>query len=261
MHMFIKEQIMNGVKMNFARIVPTKALINEMRNDTINDLKYILEEENYRVVTAASDISLEEEHNFILIMTPERLLYFLISNPDFRLDYLFIDEAHKIGGRNSRGPFYYKVVDLLSRKEQPPHFIFASPNIPNPDEYLKLVTEAEKGVENAITSSYAPVTQFKFIINCEEQTISIYNDHTKNPVFVCKIKRSGTELMSYMLLMDQYDPEHKQRTLAYVNSKNSAIENARLFADRRNPLNDPELKRLASDIKREVHGDFFVRYS
>lgn len=25
---------MNGVKMNFARIVPTKALINEMRNDT-----------------------------------------------------------------------------------------------------------------------------------------------------------------------------------------------------------------------------------
>ena len=76
MHMFIKEQIMNGVKMNFARIVPTKALINEMRNDTINDLKNILEEQNYRVVTAASDISLEEEHNFILIMTPERLLYF-----------------------------------------------------------------------------------------------------------------------------------------------------------------------------------------
>ena len=48
---------MNGVKMNFARIVPTKALINEMRNDTINDLKNILEEQNYRVVTAASDIS------------------------------------------------------------------------------------------------------------------------------------------------------------------------------------------------------------
>lgn len=136
MHMFIKEQIMNGVKMNFARIVPTKALINEMRNDTINDLKNILEEQNYRVVTAASDISLEEEHNFILIMTPERLLYFLISNPDFQLDYLFIDEAHKIGGRNSRGPFYYKVVDLLSRKKQVPHFIFASPNIPNPEEYL-----------------------------------------------------------------------------------------------------------------------------
>ena len=42
------------------------------------------------------------------------------------------------------------------------------------------------------------------------------------------------------------------------NSKNSAIENARLFADRRAPLNDPELKRLASDIKREVHGDYFL---
>lgn len=258
MHMFIKEQIMNGVKMNFARIVPTKALINEMRTDTINDLKNILEEQNYRVVTAASDISLEENHNLILIMTPERLLYFLISNPDFQLDYLFIDEAHKIGGRNSRGPFYYKVVDLLARKNPMPHFIFASPNIPNPDEYLKLVTEAEKGVENAITSSYAPVTQFKFIINCEDQTISIYNDHTKSPVFVCKIKAADTNLMNYMLLMEHYDPEHKQRTLAYMNSKANAIENARKFAKKRKNLNDPELKRLANDIKREVHGDYFL---
>ena len=110
MHMFIKEQIMNGVKMNFARIVPTKALINEMRTDTINDLKNILEEQNYRVVTAASDISLEGKPQFILIMTPERLLYFLISNPDFQLDYLFIDEAHKIGGRNSRGLFTTRLL-------------------------------------------------------------------------------------------------------------------------------------------------------
>lgn len=258
MHMFIKEHIINGAKMNFARIVPTKALINEMRTDTINDLKNILEEKNYCVVTAASDISLEEDHNFILIMTPERLLYFLISNPDFKLDYLFIDEAHKISGRNSRGPFYYKVVDLLSRKNPMPHFVFASPNIPNPEEYLKLVTEAEKGTENAVTSSYSPVTQFKFIINCEDQTISIYNDHTKSPVFVCKIKVADTSLMTYMLLMEQYDEDHIQRTLAYVNSKTSAIENARNFAQHRKNLNDPELKKLSNDIKREVHGDYFL---
>ena len=142
MHMFIQEQIFNGAKLNFARIVPTKALINEVRTDTINDLKDILEDKNYRVVTAASDISLEENHNFILVMTPERLLYLLISKPDFIIDYLFVDEAHKISGRNSRGPFYYKVVDMLSIQTPMPHFIFASPNIPNPEVYLKLVTEA-----------------------------------------------------------------------------------------------------------------------
>lgn len=71
---------------------------------------------NYRVVTAASDIALEENHNFIFVLTPERLLYLLISNPSLEVDYLFVDEAHKLSGKNSRGPFYYKVVDMLLQK-------------------------------------------------------------------------------------------------------------------------------------------------
>ena len=113
MEMFIKDQVMKGAKLNFARIVPTKALINEVRKDTIDGLDRLLEEMNYSVVTAASDYSLEEDHNFILVMTPERLLYLLISKPEFKLDYIFIDEAHKLSGKNSRAPFYYKVVDML----------------------------------------------------------------------------------------------------------------------------------------------------
>lgn len=258
MHMFIQEQILKGEKLNFCRIVPTKALINEVRNDTIEDLKDILAEKDYCVVTSAGDITLEEKHNFILIMTPERLLYLLISKPDFTIDYLFIDEAHKISGRNSRGPFYYKVVDMLARRKPKPHFIFASPNIPNPEVYLKLVTEAEKGAENAATSSFAPVTQFKFIINCEGQTVSIYNDHTKTPIFVCKITKPQTTVMDYILIMDRHDIDHKQKTLVYFSGKTAAIDNARAFAKSRRSFNDPDLKKLASDIKQEVHGDYFL---
>jgi hypothetical protein len=113
MEVFIKDKIQKGEKFNFARIVPTKALINEVREDTVKGLDKLLEEMNYSVVTAASDYSLEEDHNFILVMTPERLLYLLISKPEFKIDYIFIDEAHKMTGRNSRGPFYYKTVDIL----------------------------------------------------------------------------------------------------------------------------------------------------
>ena len=82
MEVFIKNKIQNGEKFNFARIVPTKALINEVREDTVKGLDKLLEDMNYSVVTAASDYSLEEDHNFILVMTPERLLYLLISKPD-----------------------------------------------------------------------------------------------------------------------------------------------------------------------------------
>ena len=96
-------------------------------------------------MTAASDILLEKTHNFIFVMTPKRLLYLLISKPSFNLDYLFIDEAHKLLGKNSRAPFYYKVVDMLLQRTKKPHFIFASPNIPNPRVYLRMMTEAETG--------------------------------------------------------------------------------------------------------------------
>ena len=94
MRMFIKDEIvLQGMSKNYALIVPTKALINEVRSSIINDLGDNLESRNYRVVSAASDIALEEEHNYIFVLTPERLLYLLISKPEIQIDYLFLDEA------------------------------------------------------------------------------------------------------------------------------------------------------------------------
>ena len=51
MRMYIKDQIQHGVQMNFALIVPTKALINEIYKQIIDeDLKSLLSEHNYKVV-------------------------------------------------------------------------------------------------------------------------------------------------------------------------------------------------------------------
>lgn len=58
MRMFIKDEVvLQGAKKNYALIVPTKALINEVRRSVINDLGDNLDKCNYRVVTAASDIA------------------------------------------------------------------------------------------------------------------------------------------------------------------------------------------------------------
>lgn len=161
MRMFIKDEIvLQGAKKNYALIVQTKALINEVRSSIINDLGSDLEQHNYHVVSAASDVALEKKHNFIFVLTPERLLYLLISRPNIDIDYLFLDEAHKLSGKNSRGPFYYKVVDMLLKRQKKPHFIFASPNIPNPQVYLRLMNDViENGDENKLASTYSPVIQ------------------------------------------------------------------------------------------------------
>lgn len=269
MRMFIKEQILAGKKKNFALIVPTKALINEVRSEIIQkDLQDLLDGNQYHVVSSANDMALEThpDHNFILVLTPERLLYLLNDKADFVLDYLFIDEAHKMTGRNSRAPFYYSVVDELSRREIKPRFIFASPNIPNPQEYLSLLASGEYDKQNAIASSFSPVVQFKFLVNLKTKQIYIYNDHLKTPEYICSINANPDDgVIPLMGLFYKNSGERPSRMIAYFSSKDKAINAALAFARIRKRIDgsiqrpiDPELTELARDVRNQVHKDYFL---
>ena len=265
MRMFIKDEVLHGAKKNYALIVPTKALINEVRNKVIQDLSDNLDKCNYRVVVAASDIALEEKHNFIFVLTPERLLYLLISNPNIELDYLFIDEAHKLSGKNSRGPFYYKVVDMLLKREKKPHFIFASPNIPNPQVYLRLMNDViENGDENKLATTYSPVIQVKFLLDLQNDRIDVYNEKLNRKIPVAKFKKSGVTLNNVLLLFEgknlRLPPEKRSQTIVYYNGRTKAIAAARDYADSRGVTykNDPQLDALSRDISQEVHGDYYL---
>ena len=265
MRMFIKDEVLHGMKKNYALIVPTKALINEVRNKVIQDLSDNLDKYNYRVVIAASDIALEEKHNFIFVLTPERLLYLLISNPDIDLDYLFIDEAHKLSGKNSRGPFYYKVVDMLLKREKRPHFIFASPNVPNPQVYLRLMNDIiEAGDENKLATTYSPVIQVKFLLDLQNSRIDIYNEKLNRKIPVATINGSSATLNDVLLLFEgknlRLPPEKRSQTIVYYNGRAKAIAAARNYADSDGVVdkNDPLLDALSRDISQEVHGDYYL---
>lgn len=114
---YIKEQIGKGITKNFAILVPTKALINEVRSSMFDSLQNELKDKNYRIVSAIGEIYLQQPHNFIFIMTPERMHHLLIEHCDLQIDFVFIDEAHKIserGGRSSYKQHYPALVrDLV----------------------------------------------------------------------------------------------------------------------------------------------------
>ena len=264
MRMHIKDQIQHGAKMNYALIVPTKALINEIYKQIIDeDLKGLLAEHNYKVVTSAGDIALEGKHNFILVLTPERLLYLLISKPDLQIDYLFIDEAHKMSGKNSRGPFYYKTVDMLLKRERPPHFIFASPNIPNPEVYLKLLSDIEcSNNDNRLHSTFSPVAQIKFSIDLNKHSVSVYNDHTGEMDYLAEINDHNATLASFLWMFEKINRdlpfERKQQTIVYCNGKSKAVDNALAFAKPLSELQDADLNALSRDITNEIHGDYYL---
>jgi hypothetical protein len=243
MRMFIKNEVIHGAQKNYALIVPTKALINEVRDKVIDDLGEngnperinYLNRCNYSVVTAASDIALEEDHNFIFVLTPERLLYLLISEPKIQIDYLFVDEAHKLSGKNSRAPFYYKVVDMLLKREHKPRFIFASPNIPNPQVYLRMMTDIEAGDDSKLAITYSPVVQIKFLVDLKNKEIQVYNEHNGKTNSCCEYPRPGKEekanLTDILLKFESMNEglagrKKRKQTIVYFNGRNKAIDAA-----------------------------------
>ena len=242
MRMFIKEHIQSGDVFNYVILVPTKALINEVSSKITIDLKELLAEHDYKIVTSAGALALKEKHNFIFVLTPERFLYMMIDHSDINIDYLFVDEAHKISSKDDRSTFYYKVVDMACRREVKPHVIFASPNIPNPSVYLKLVPDAEFIETSTFASSYAPVSQVKFYID--------YN-HTKQFSYVGNIPQNNVIDLIKSVGRDG-------QNLVYCSSTNQAITLALEYAKKCDDVDVKELRTISKDIKNEVHGDYYL---
>ena len=253
MRIFIKEQIIKGIQSNFAIVVPTKALINEVSSRIITDLKELLSEKNYRVVTAGGAISLQQEHNFVLVLTPERLLYLLLERPNFKIDYLFIDEAHKISSKDSRSPFYYKIVDLLTQRKNKPHFVFSSPNIPNPDVYLNLTNASSTDISEKMTTSYSPVSQMKYIIDLVGKEVKIHNDYNKKFISVAKLKENVT--LTQMIKT----AGKSSQNIVYCSATSKAIEYALDYAKSLKTQEDnAELISLSREIKGQIHTDYYL---
>lgn len=241
MRMFIKQQIVSGERKNFAIIVPTKALINEIRfKITKTDLGDMLSEYRYHLVTAAGDAVLtnwrEKKQNYIFVLTPERLLYLLIHEPDITLDYLFVDEAHKITGKDKRSPYYYQAIQILSERVNKPHFIFASPNVPNPEVFLDTIPEKDgEANESTLATAYSPVSQPKFIVNLMNKEVSVYNEHKEENIPITTIALPDVDLIDVLL---RFEKDETGKEVLFLPDKHKAHDNQFPAVHIRKP--DPE---------------------
>lgn len=255
MRVFIKQQITLGSTHNFAIIVPTKALINEIKNKILNDLgKNLMQETNYKVITSASDLMLEQDHHFIFIMTPERFLY-LINTTNHKVAYLFIDEAHKISTKDARSPFYYELVDKIAVLNPKPHIIFSSPNIPNPEEYLKLVPDEED--KNQQRSTYAPVCQMKYLIDLKDGVVKAYNDYSRQFIQM----GNASSRLDLTTLINHVSDKNEQNII-YCSTLRETIDYAVEFAKTVQPVQDQikkaELDAISKSIRNEINSDYFL---
>ena len=142
----------NGVD-NIAFIVPTKALINQVSFK----IKRLISDTSYKVVSSPEipKIYLTKGAKFIFVFTAERLVTYLLNHTNPQIDYLFLDEAHKLlNTKDKRTPVLYHALTLAKRKSI--NIYFASPNVPNPDVFLQLVNNS---TEESISIEESPESE------------------------------------------------------------------------------------------------------
>jgi hypothetical protein len=249
---FIKEQIERGEKKNYAIVVPTKALINEVRSNIIGSLQEKLKEKNYRVVTASGDLVLTQDHHFVFVMTPERLLYMLVGMPHIKIDFLFIDEAHKISERGRRSTYYYKVIYQIEKSSQKSTIIFASPNIPNPEIYFKLIPGFSAKKIHKLASKYTPVCQFRYYLDICKGKIDVYNAYKKKLQKLGPIS-TNTDLLKIVTLVGA-----DKQNVIYCSSKIKVMDFAVKYASSLKKLDNANLIELAENVRKEVHTDCYL---
>ena len=252
---YIKNQLMTDVKQNFTIIVPTRALLTEIANKFIKDFGELLAEKRYNVISSVSAI--KDERNFIAILTPERLYYSFLKTPNIKFNQVFIDEAHKISGKDRRSILYYKILDIIKTNEPETRVYFSSPVIINPDIYLDLTNFFKSEKSSDRTFLFSPVLQNKLYIDISDKSVKIYNNLSN------KLENSNVKINYENKMQALMDLGRGKNNLIYVSSPYKAVECANEFyAEYEQPEVDisdkKRLEKAAKKIEAAIHRDYYL---
>mgnify|MGYP000701801761 FL=1 len=248
---FIINQIKNNYKKNYVVVVPTKALISEITSDFITELNSLLKEKNYKVINTYSETNENDKYNYVMIYTQERLLSHLI-NSSIKVNYVFIDEAHKLFYKDTRTMYFYKILDILRNQDNVPNIYFSAPLIKNPNEFLDLLPEI--GTKSSSVFEFTPVNQQKFMIDYNSKNIRIYNDLSSNFI---ELEYDKIEKFDINYILNQLGENRKN--LVYCESKKEAINYALEYSKNRKPIEENEyLNKVKKYIKDEIHEDYWL---
>lgn len=251
---FIRKVVGNKPPENIVIMVPTRALINQFSIDLNKELKDVLEHYNYTVITNSnvSELPSTEQH-YIFVLTPERLLSYLSQKKNPNIAYLFIDEAHKLAAeKDSRAVTAYSAISKALRRNPNLNLYFSSPNVSNPEVFLKLFKKDEKQFFRTIET---PVSQNLFFVDLVEKKVTHYLDNG-NYEFEPKIVTKAETI--YDLLSEIGDEESN---IVYCSSRFDAVDKAaKLFVQNQNkqvPVSK-NVKKVIRQIRAYIHKDYYL---
>ncbi len=252
---FVKKVIKNSPPENIVIIVPTRALINQFSIDLKTDLCDLLDLYKYKVFinSNVSDIVTEEKHNYIFVLTPERLISYLSQETNPPIGFLFLDEAHKLANNtDTRSITTYTAIEKVQKKYGKIKLYFSSPNISNPEIFLKLFNR--DGNDNFYNTEESPVSQNLYFLDLINRNFELYSNGE-----IINLN-SNVELLN---VNDEIDLIKAigggKNNLVYCNSKKNTIEKANEYALTIDKLiSSDEIKNAVKNIKEYIHPDYYL---
>lgn len=236
---------------NIAFIVPTKALINQVGSR----LKEIVNEFGYKVITTPviPKVFLNQDNKYIFVFTAERLILYFTDKNNPQIDYLFVDEAHKLlSKKDTRTPLLYHALVLAKRKSV--NIYFASPNIPNADVFLEMINNS---TDESMSIIESPVTQNRFFIDTVENKSFMISDYGDDIVFP-KFDFKDNDVTGNLQLVLKSFSEDRQ-SIIYCNTVDKTIQTAINFADRLSKIDSEEIDEVIKLIDERIHHQYYLK--
>lgn len=240
----IKEYILkNYLKKNICVILPSKAMINQLRIDILEMFKD--RQEKPKIITHY-DISVNRDKRNIFIFTQERLFKFIYDKKiDIVIDTLLIDEAHNLFERDARNKLLARIIILLKNNNKDMIIKYFSPVIEdytNIDfKYLKQKYVIDKALV------------IKPVIKVEEISYITFMDKEKriyDQFFNKFIPTTVTYLNEYEYLLK----EGKNKNIVYLNKPRECVEKAFELAAFQKDIDS--LDKISNELKKFIHKDY-----
>ena len=249
---FLRCAIQNTPPENFIILVPSRALINQYAIELKSEMGSLLEANNYKILTNSNiaELPINEQCNYVLILTPERLISYISQEKNPSIGFLFVDEAHKLAQtEDARSITTYTSIEKTLKKYPDIKLYFASPNVSNPEILLSMFRNGK--AENTFKTQETPVAQNLYFIDLLEKKLSYcLNDEfipVNHPVLA-----DISSINDVLLRFGQHS------NLIYCNTKSKTIGYAKELAANLECSEDKVLKRAASIIRAYIHPDYYL---
>lgn len=217
-------------------------------------MKEIVGEFDYKVITTPiiPKVFLNQEHRYVFVFTPERLISYFMDKDNPKIDYLFVDEAQKLlSKKDTRTPLLYHSLVLAKRKSV--NIYFASPNIPNADVFLEMINNS---TDESMSIIESPVAQNRFFIDTVNDHSFMISDFGEDIIFP-KFKFSDNMIGNLEIVLNIFSKN--RQSIIYCNTVDKTIQTAISFAECINNVDSEQIDKVIELIDEKVHHQYFLK--